>query len=642
MATTVLIDAPKGLSSTVNSSTTPLAGGATFTGTAEQNYFPDVMASCYADVAGQMYFDFSIDGTNWRTFPSAGFTVSAGIHEFHTAVKGPRYFRVRFINGAVAQATFQLAVYFGTFRQPSSPVGTTISSDNDAQVTKAIISGVGDVNARVTDHGALQVTFPSEGRTAFGELMVASPSPVVQLSFPYSINSQSALARENQSGSITHANRQAVISTGAASSSSAELRSRRLLRYSPGVGALARFTAVFTAGVAGSTQWAGIGNESDGFFFGYSGTSFGIMHRKNGSPKVTTLTVSTASSHNENITITLDGTTKAVAVTNSGVITTTANEIAAADYTDTGTGWLAYAVGNKVIFKSWDAAVHGGTYTLSGATSAVGTFASDVTGVVPAESFTAQASWLGPDIFDGNGVTGVTLDPTKGNVYQIRYQWLGYGRIAFYVEDPDDGDFHEVHYIEYANANTTPSLGDPSLSLFVKAANTSNTSAVVIKTSSMAAFIEGDNPESGIRIGTYNTKTSVTTALLPILSVRQGLSYNSLAVATFSRILSASLAVEHTKPITIVFLRNAVITGASWTAIDSSFSLQYDTSATAVTNGTQILAVPLGKAGQQYISLIDDLFGGVLLPGETICAAAIANSGTNGEATVALRMIERI
>lgn len=642
MPTNVVVDAPKGLISTSNSSTTPLSGGATFTGTGEQNFFPDVMASCYADVAGTLYFDFSIDGTNWRTFPSSGFTVSAGVHEFHTAVKGPRYFRARYINGGSAQATFQLKTYYGTFRQPSAPIGSTISSDADAIVTKSVISGVGDVNAIVTDHSALQVTFPSEGKTAFGEALVAIPHPVIQISFPYSVNAQTTLTRENQSGSITHASRQAVISTGAATSSSAELRSRRLLRYRPGVGALARFTAQFTTGVANSTQWVGIGNESDGFFFGYSGTSFGILHRKNGSPKITTLTVSTASSTNENITITLDGTAKSVAVTNSGNATTTANEIAAADYTDTGTGWLAYAVGNTVVFKSWDAAVHGGSYSLSGATTAVGTFSSNVTGVAPTETFTAQASWNGSDIFDGNGVTGVTLDPTKGNVYQIRYQWLGYGRIAFYVEDPDDGEFHEVHAIEYSNANTTPSVGDPSLALFAKAANTTNNTAVVIKVASMAAFIEGENVEIGARIGAYNTKTTVTTSLLPIISVRQGLYYNSLAVATFSRILGAGLAVEHTKPITIVFLRNATLTGASWTSIGSDFSIQYDTSATAVTNGTQIMAIPLGKTGQQFADLLQDEFGSVLLPGETITAAAIANSGTNGEATVALRLIERI
>lgn len=118
--------------STGNSTTTPLSSGATFTGEAEQNDLPDVMASCYSDTDGTLYFDFSINGTDWRTFPSAGFVVIGGIHEFHTAVKGPRHFRARFVNSATGQTTFQLATYYGTFRPPSAPLNQAQSLDSDA------------------------------------------------------------------------------------------------------------------------------------------------------------------------------------------------------------------------------------------------------------------------------------------------------------------------------------------------------------------------------------------------------------------------------------------------------------------------------------------------------------------------------
>lgn len=121
-----------GIQSDGNTTTTPLTGGATFTGTAEQNSFPDVMCSCYSDTAGTLYFDFSVDGTNWRTFPTGGFAVAAGIHEFHTAVKGPRYFRARFVNGSSAQSAFQLYTYFGQYRQPSAPLNQPLGLDSDA------------------------------------------------------------------------------------------------------------------------------------------------------------------------------------------------------------------------------------------------------------------------------------------------------------------------------------------------------------------------------------------------------------------------------------------------------------------------------------------------------------------------------
>jgi len=123
---------PYTLSSSANSTTTPLTGGATFTGVGELNFLSDVMVSCQTDDSGTLYFDFSVDGTNWTTFPVNGFTVASGIHEFHTAVKGPRYFRVRLVNDSGAQSYLRLYTYFGTFRQGNSPLNQTVNLDTDA------------------------------------------------------------------------------------------------------------------------------------------------------------------------------------------------------------------------------------------------------------------------------------------------------------------------------------------------------------------------------------------------------------------------------------------------------------------------------------------------------------------------------
>lgn len=123
-----------------NTSIVALSGAATFTGTSELNSHPDVMCSCYSDVSGTLYFDFSVNGTDWRTFPASGFSVAAGVHEFHTAVKGPRYFRVRFVNGSSAQSTFQLYTYYGTFRQGNTPLNQTIGRDHDAVVSRTTVA----------------------------------------------------------------------------------------------------------------------------------------------------------------------------------------------------------------------------------------------------------------------------------------------------------------------------------------------------------------------------------------------------------------------------------------------------------------------------------------------------------------------
>lgn len=123
----------------LNSTITPLEASATFTGAAEKVDLPDVMVSCQTDAAGTLYFDFSVDGTNWSTFPVSGFGVSAGIHEFHTAVKGPRWFRVRLVNGSSAQTYLRLYTYFGTFARGNSPLNQTASLDQDASFVRGTI-----------------------------------------------------------------------------------------------------------------------------------------------------------------------------------------------------------------------------------------------------------------------------------------------------------------------------------------------------------------------------------------------------------------------------------------------------------------------------------------------------------------------
>ena len=634
-----------GIQSTVNTSTTPLSGGATFTGTAELDYSPDVMCSCYADVAGTLYFDFSVDGTNWRTFPSTGFTVSAGVHEFHIARKGPRYFRARYINGGSAQAAFQLYTYFGWFGQGISPIGFTIADDADAIVTKSVISGVGDTTATVTDHKSLQVTPPREGKSAFGSALVESQSPVIQLKFPYDfLDSKLVDTRANQSGTVTAANSMAVCSTGAAANSSGELLSSDIVTYRPGQGIVAKFTALFTTGVANSTQLCGIGNGTEGFYFGYNGTSFGVMRRSGGVHEVRTLTVTTKSTTAENITITLDGDADAtVAVTDAtaGDTTTTANDIAAHDYSDVGRGWTAKAVGSTVVFRSWDVGTQSGTYSLSGASTAVGTFAQTLAGASPTDTWTAQASWNGSDIFDGNGLTGVTLDPTKGNVYQIKFQYLGFGAIEFYVEDPDDGELHLIHTIAYANANTTPSLDNPSLPMYMGAINTSNTSSLSVKSASLSAFIEGEVEEIGPRRGTDVTATIASANETPFITIRVNEVFKSKANRTKIKLLRLNVSVEHTKPLIFRVYKNMTLTGASFSSIHTDSVVQQSTSETAATGGTFLFSLPLSKSGQRDVQFPERL-DGVVSPGDSITLTADAFSGTGAEVTASLYWVELV
>ncbi len=67
------------------------------------------------------------------------------------------------------------------------------------------------------------------------------------------------------------------------------------------------------------------------------------------------------------------------------------------------------------------------------------------------------------DRLDGTGPSGMTLNPQLGNVYQIQFQWLGYGVLIFSVTNPVSGQSSKFHIYEYPNSAEVPSVAQPDM-----------------------------------------------------------------------------------------------------------------------------------------------------------------------------------
>lgn len=369
----------------------------------------------------------------------------------------------------------------------------------------------------------------------------------------------------------------------------------------------------------------GVGDAQDGFFFGYNGADFGILRRSGGKPEIRTIQVTTASSNAEDITITLNSVAVTdVTVTSSGVITTTANEIAAHDYSDVGGGWEAVANGDIVEFVSWTSGSLSGTYSLSGATSAVGSPASLLTGVAATDTWTPQSDW-NVDTMTGTG-NSMKLEPTKGNIYKIQYQWLGFGMIRFAIEHDTNGELETVHEIRYANANLTPSINNPTLSLCALVSNASNTSDLVVFSSSMAGFAEGKIPEPVVKHVEILNKTFTSATIVPAITLHSSVLFQGVVNKVRVKITNISVEVESGKPVIIQVIRGAVLVGASFLAHDSDTSvIDVDTTATATVNGEILDAFPVSSADDKEKKV------GVFIEAhkQITIAGAQASSGTN-------------
>lgn len=133
-----------GTVSVANSTVTPLAANATFTGTSED-------VTDYSSITVQIFTDqasaasgfkpqYSPDGTNWDdgdTYTIAATPANNGKYfSFPTQAK---YFRMVYINGSTIQTAFRLQTIFrrSTVKSSSHRLGDYIDDENDAELVKA-------------------------------------------------------------------------------------------------------------------------------------------------------------------------------------------------------------------------------------------------------------------------------------------------------------------------------------------------------------------------------------------------------------------------------------------------------------------------------------------------------------------------
>ena len=247
----------------------------------------------------------------------------------------------------------------------------------------------------------------------------------------------------------------------------------------------------------------------------------------------------------------------------------------------------------------------------------------------------SQDAWLDP-MLDGTGASGMTLTQTNINVFQIRFQYLGAGAIELWIEDDSTGDFVLVHRILYANNFTTPSVFNPNFHFMMWVDNLSTSSAMILKSSSYAFFVEGITGLIELQQPKHSTgivqKTSVTTATA-IFTIRNSATYVGKTNFIDIQIEHFVASVEAGSPnnlASIALIKDTTFGGtpAYHLVATGDSVVEIDKAGTTITGGEVLLAVTLAGKNDEVIENIVNL---VLLlgPEETITfAATSANSAT--------------
>lgn len=422
------------------------------------------------------------------------------------------------------------------------------------------------------------------------------------------------------------------------------VRGERVCKYRAGQSVLSRFTAVFDNGTAGTGQLAGIGNQVSGYFFGYNGEQFGILHRSKGQPEIRRLTITVGASSASTCVVTLDGVEFLVSVDNSeDNAQETAYDISVFSgfvhgnwYLDVGTDSSGFAY---IDFLSTTASVaRSKTYSFSaGSTGIVASFSQISAGSAVVNTWIPQYEWNVNRFLGEGGTTDIVLNPQTGNVFQIQFQWLGFGNINFYIMNNENGLFERVHRIKYTGSSIEPSMMMPYMRSLYAVYTTGVTTSLTMKAVSAAIFSEGVYRRFD-SIYSHDASTTTTGSL-----EEHHVTYRNLRVyrtkGNNTEVILETLALTNDggKSCTVRLSRGVTLAKTKYTSVNhnkSSVVQTTDTTTTDFSTGTVIASIQIG-GGE---SLIYDFrkYDVVLHLNETITITVKRNTTTNVELVTSL------
>jgi hypothetical protein len=330
--------------------------------------------------------------------------------------------------------------------------------------------------------------------TIFGEQIVTVQHASLLESFQYHINTKTIMTTVTNGGTVTQNDSMAILSSSTATNGSARIETKKRLRYRPGSEGYAIFTTLFeNGGVAGATQFAGIFDNTDGYFLGFNGTDFCVGRRKD----------------------------------SVNYLTTDVNQDFLAKY-----------------------------------------------------------------------------DPTKLNIFVIKYAWLGTTPITFYWLD-NSGKWIQIKRLDIANTLTAPSISNPQLPMAVEVIKTSGASDIVIKTGSWNCGTSQENPDIGNSDFSWRASATGVTTENVLVNFRNKTTFQGVTNKVRITLLYMSGSSDGTKPASIKVYKNLAIGGTpSWSSRDSNSIMEIDTAGTVTPNINALeFSLELGKTDSIAIEL---------------------------------------
>jgi hypothetical protein len=222
------------------------------------------------------------------------------------------------------------------------------------------------------------------------------------------------------------------------------------------------------------------------------------------------------------------------------------------------------------------------------------------------ETTVSQASW-NYDKMDGTGPSGMKLDLTKAQIYEIEFQHLAVGNVWFRINGV------LVHEMIHAGQLSVPYMTTAQLPVRIEVTNTAASTGSSLTYICTSVESHGGSAPPEESFGAANT-TSVTISNteIPVLAIRLKSTYNSITNRMNVLPVHLHLSGLNAQQFYFRLLMNptTLLNGAinpTWVSADDRSGVEYTTNATVFTGGQMLFSGVLTGI-ESHSENIDTLF----------------------------------
>ncbi len=209
----------------------------------------------------------------------------------------------------------------------------------------------------------------------------------------------------------------------------------------------------------------------------------------------------------------------------------------------------------------------------------------------PVDNAVTQPNW-NIDVMDGTGVSGITLDWSKTQIFAIDFEWLGVGRVRMAVNVA--GVTYPVH--EFLNANVLDKvyMSTPNLPLRYQMITTGSSPASTMECICSSVISEGGSEDLGLVRSASTAGTSLAANVVGTKYAVIGIRLKSAYIGSVVKILSAAIQIQTASDTgEWTLMLNPTVADASWTSAwgdltNSPLQTAVGVTANTVTGGTQV------------------------------------------------------